>query len=100
VVLNVVICLLIILGMYRNFMFLASLIDKVYKLLLKCMVIHVIFIPPKGEGGILFYLCPSVLPFVQDIFHTPAPRMGREVYCFTSVHPSIRPRYFSSHFSQ
>ena len=24
--------------------------------------------PPKGEGGILFYLCPSVLPSVQDIF--------------------------------
>ena len=31
---------------------------------------------PKGEGGILFYLClsvlpsfcPSILPFVQDIF--------------------------------
>ena len=36
------------------------------------------FIPPrspKGEGSILFYLCPSVLT-------------------------SIRPRYFSSHFSQ
>ena len=35
---------------------------------------------------------------------TPAPRRGRGVYCFTSVHrpvhPSIRPRYFSSHFSQ
>ena len=23
---------------------------------------------PKGEGGILFYLCPFVLPSVQDIF--------------------------------
>jgi hypothetical protein len=23
---------------------------------------------PKGEGGILYYLCPSVLPSVQDIF--------------------------------
>ena len=23
----------------------------------------------KGEWGILFYLCPSVLPSVQDIFH-------------------------------
>jgi hypothetical protein len=23
---------------------------------------------PKGEGGILFYLCPSVLPSIQDIF--------------------------------
>ena len=30
---------------------------------------------PKGEGGILFYLCPS-------------------------FRPSDRPRYFSSHFSQ
>ena len=30
---------------------------------------------PKGEGSILFYLCPSVLT-------------------------SVRPRYFSSHFSQ
>ena len=30
---------------------------------------------PKGGGGILFYLCPS-------------------------VRPSVRPRYFSSHFSQ
>jgi hypothetical protein len=28
------------------------------------------FIPslPEGGGGILFYLCPSVLPSVQDIF--------------------------------
>ena len=24
---------------------------------------------PSGEGGILFYLCPSVLPSVQNIFH-------------------------------
>ena len=24
---------------------------------------------PKGEGDALFYLCPSVLPSVQDIFH-------------------------------
>ena len=23
---------------------------------------------PNGEGGVLFYLCPSVLPCVQDIF--------------------------------
>ena len=23
---------------------------------------------PKGEGGILFYLCPSISPSVQDIF--------------------------------
>ena len=23
---------------------------------------------PKGQGGILFYLCPSVLPSIQDIF--------------------------------
>jgi hypothetical protein len=23
---------------------------------------------PEGGGGILFYLCPSVLPSVQDIF--------------------------------
>jgi hypothetical protein len=29
----------------------------------------------KGEGGILFY-------------YTLAPRRGRGVYCFTSVHPS------------
>ena len=29
-----------------------------------------IIIPPlpEGEGGILFYLCPSVLPSIQDIF--------------------------------
>jgi len=32
---------------------------------------NILIISPKGEGGILFYLCPSV-----------------------------RPRYFSSHFSQ
>jgi hypothetical protein len=25
---------------------------------------------------------------------------GGRVYCFTSFHPSIHPRYFSSHFSQ
>ena len=31
---------------------------------------------------------------------TPAPRRGRRVYCFTSFRPSVRPRYFSSHFSQ
>jgi hypothetical protein len=33
-------------------------------------------------------------------FYTPAPRRGRRVHCFTSVRPSVRPRYFSSHFSQ
>ena len=32
--------------------------------------------------------------------YTPAPRRGRGVYCFTSVRLSVRPRYFSSHFSQ
>jgi hypothetical protein len=32
--------------------------------------------------------------------YTPAPRRGRGVYCFTSVRPSVHPRYFSSHFSQ
>ena len=34
------------------------------------------------------------------VFYTPTPRRGRGVYCFTSVRPSVRPRYFSSHFSQ
>ena len=38
------------------------------------MSLLIIFIPPLpegGGGGILFYLCPSVLPSVQDIFrHT------------------------------
>ena len=31
---------------------------------------HILFIPPlpEGGGGILFYLCPSVRPSVQDIF--------------------------------
>jgi hypothetical protein len=33
-------------------------------------------------------------------FYTAAPRRGRGVYCFTSVRPSVRPRYFLSHFSQ
>jgi hypothetical protein len=34
-------------------------------------VIIAFIIPPlpEGEGGMLFYLCPSVLPSVQDIFH-------------------------------
>jgi hypothetical protein len=32
----------------------------------------------------------------NQLYYTPAPRRGRGVYCFTSV----RPRYFSSHFSQ
>ena len=32
------------------------------------------------------------------IYYTPAPRRGRGVYCFTSVHPSVRPRNFSPHF--
>jgi hypothetical protein len=35
-----------------------------------------VFIPPLHQGG------------------------GGAVNCFTSVHPSIHPRYFSSHFSQ
>jgi hypothetical protein len=34
---------------------------------------------PKGEGGILFYLCPS-----------------REVYCFTSVLPSVQDIFLSN----
>ena len=33
--------------------------------------------------------------FQFNNIYTPAPRRGRGVYCFTSV----RPRYFSSHFS-
>jgi hypothetical protein len=33
-------------------------------------------------------------------YYTPTPRRGRGVYCFTSVRPSVHPRYFSSHFSQ
>jgi hypothetical protein len=36
--------------------------------------------------------------------YIPASRRGRGVYCFTSVRlfvrPSVRPKYFSSHFSQ
>jgi hypothetical protein len=30
----------------------------------------IVIIPPLpvGKGGILFYLCPSVLPSIQDIF--------------------------------
>ena len=30
--------------------------------------------------------------------YTPAPQRGRGVYCFTSVHPSVCPRSFSSNF--
>ena len=36
--------------------------EKVY------LILHSIFIPPLLEGGILFYLRPSFLPSVQDIF--------------------------------
>jgi hypothetical protein len=32
--------------------------------------------------------------------YTPAHRRGRGVYCFPSVRPSVRPEYFSPHFSQ
>ena len=39
--------------------------------------------PRSTGGGILLYLCPSVLPSVLP-----------------SVRPSVRPRNFSSHFSQ
>jgi len=45
-----------------------------------------------------FELFPSAGTVV--VFIPPAPRRGREVYCFTTVRPSVRPRYFSSHFSQ
>jgi hypothetical protein len=57
-----------------------------------------------------FYLCVwlainseqvSNQHFLNNTFnYTPAPRRGRGVYCFTSVRPSVRPIYFSSHFSQ
>ena len=60
--------------------------------------------------SMMFEIFSSVLayriwPFVGcGVFslcnYIPAPRRGRGVYCFTSVRPSVRPRYFSSHFSQ
>ena len=65
--------------------------------------------PPKTNSMIL-YRRPNVVSmfftvqFFQMFFYTPAPRRRRGVYCFTSVRlsyrPSVRPRYFSSHFSQ
>jgi hypothetical protein len=67
-----------------------------------------------GENNLLFnemmmfalyytnMLTGSWLPRPSTLIHyyTPALRRGRGVYCFTSVRPSVRPRYFSSHFSQ
>ena len=41
----------------------------------------------------MFYIIRDFLSY-----YTPTPPEG--VYCFTSVHPSVRRRYFSSHFSQ
>ena len=43
-------------------------------------------------ASISIYIC------LFHCYYTPAPRRGRGVYCFTSVRPSVRPRYFSSHF--
>jgi len=43
---------------------------------------------------------PSQHTFLHLFHYTPAPRRGRGVYCITSVRPAVRPRYFSSHFSQ
>ena len=39
----------------------------------------------------------TIIFLLYESYYTPAPPEG--VYCFT-VHPSICPRYFSSHFSQ
>jgi hypothetical protein len=41
---------------------------------------------------------PIVIIFQN--YYTPAPRRGEGVYCFTSVRPSVRPRYFSSHWQK
>ena len=48
------------------------------------------------------FVCVWCSAHIALCFYTPAPPEGGggAVNCFTSVHPSIRPRYFSSHFSQ
>ena len=70
-------------------------------------IIHMIFsssLPPIvcGRVHVLFTLFVFVCVWrcsahIVLCFYIPAPPDGRggcAVYCFTSVHPSIRPRYF------
>ena len=45
------------------------------------------------KPGIVFY-------FYQIVIIPPLTGGGRGIYCFTSVSPSVHPRYFSSHFTQ
>jgi hypothetical protein len=59
--------------------------------------------PPTGSGGIIIYWFLSkrwqgfwIICFLSVTLT----RRGTGVYCFTSVCPSVRPRYFLSHFSQ
>jgi hypothetical protein len=62
---------------------------------------------PQFRGLPAMYVTMDTLYFLHRLIHkyyTPALRRWRGLYCFTSVrlsfHPSVRPRYFSSHFSQ
>jgi hypothetical protein len=52
-------------------------------------------------GISIWSLWPNIrfLPSIVVLLYSRSPK-GEGVYCFTSVRLSVRPRYFSSHFSQ
>ena len=60
-----------------------------------CRIDHVMmahnYTPAPPEGGILFYLCPSVLPSVQDYFR-------RILTCNSAVASLMLSRFLFCHF--
>ena len=69
----------------------------------KCRYSNIVDIPrvrTSTYGKNSFKYAAAVLWNDLPDDYIPAPRRGSGVYCFTSVRPSVRPRYFSSHFSQ
>jgi hypothetical protein len=105
-------------GLYRCYFFLITCVLSMYG----CVYFYVVHTlnsvtkKSKLSPAIKIFhrhLGPNLLIFTVKVspwFHrhftvilwhiTPLPEGGGGVYCFTSVRPSVRPRSFSSHFSQ
>jgi len=54
----------------------------------------------RENEKIIIKICIIFSLLIDFIIIIPPLPEGGGVYCFTSVRPSVRPRYFSSHFSQ
>ena len=70
---------------------------------LKIEMVFPNYLKSSSQSSSGYYFCHRIIRCVLTNY-TPTPQRGRGVYCFTSVLlsvcPSVRPRYFSLHFSQ